>query len=92
MTPPRPKFTPEPRILNEFQVACRLGWATSTFRDRKEGLESKGFPRRDRLLGGWDVAAIEQWLDRRSGVGAPSSGREWLEAVDGAENEPAVSE
>lgn len=91
MTPPRPKFTPEPRILNEFQVACRLGWAQSTFRDRKAALEKKGFPRRDRLLGGWDLAAIEQWLDRRSGVGTSSSGQAWLDAIDGTENEPAVS-
>ncbi len=64
----RPNYVPPPRILSAYQVACRLGKSESWFRDNLPTLAAEGFPSPDALLGGWDVDAIELWLDSRSGI------------------------
>lgn len=70
MTRAKPKYEPSPRIWNLFQVSTRLGWCEATFRQRRKELEGLEFPAHDAILGGWDSDAIEDWLDRRSGLGS----------------------
>lgn len=65
----KPAFIPQPRILTSpHQVAALLGRGEEWFRIRRPKLEAAGFPRFDTLLGGWDGAAIDVWLDRRAGL------------------------
>ncbi len=64
----RPKFTPTPRMWNDYQVASRLGKCESWLANHRPRLEVEGFPPRDALLGGTDADAVETWLDRRSGL------------------------
>lgn len=63
-----PKFVPEPRIWNTFQVCCRLQWSDARFRKNRKWLADNGFPEFDSDLNGWDANAIEHWLDRRAGL------------------------
>ena len=53
-----------------FQVATRLGCCEATFSHHRKELEELGFPAYDAILGGWDSDAIQDWLDRRSGLGS----------------------
>jgi hypothetical protein len=73
MTAPKPRYTPDPRYWNEFQVAARLDKGLQWFQRHKATLEAEGFPRKDSLLGGWDSKAIEMWMDERSGLDLPSN-------------------
>ena len=66
MTLPKPKYVPQPRALNDYQVAALFGRGEGWFRDRRAKLEAAGFPECDELLGGRDGKAIEAWFDRRS--------------------------
>ena len=68
MTRHRPSYAPPPRNLDAFQAACRLGVSERWFKDNLTRLRAEGFPERDKLLGGWDAAAIDLWWDRRSGI------------------------
>ena len=68
MSRTRPKFTPTPRILSDFQTACRINRSESWFGRNRPRLEAEGFPRFDPLLGGTDGDAIDAWLDQRSGL------------------------
>lgn len=82
----KPKYIPEPRVLDTFQVATRLGKSEGTFTRNRQTLEANGFPCRDEFLGGWDADAIERWFDQRSGLqnlSQASSENEWMEAVNG---------
>ena len=86
----KPEFIPTPRILSGFQVACRLGKSEQWFASNHTALENMGFPKKDKLLGGWDAEGIEAWLDKRSGVRDASSEEEqMLEAIRG-QNKPAI--
>ena len=68
MTRARPKFTPIPRMLSPFQLACRLGKCESWLASNRANLEAEGLPKIDPLLGGTDADAVERWLDYRSGI------------------------
>lgn len=57
-----------PRIWSAAAVAKRLGMSPGTFGKRQGELSAAGFPMRDPILQGWDSAAVERWLDRRSGL------------------------
>lgn len=77
MAAPKPRYTPSPRVWNEFQVASRLNHGLEWFRKNRSELEGKdGFPGKDNRLGGWDSKAIELWLDRRSGLDLPANNAE----------------
>lgn len=66
---------PSPRILSsQEQVAALLGKPKAWFRKNRLELEKCGFPHFDRLLDGWDQAAIHSWIDNRSGIKHPSVG------------------
>ncbi len=68
MTRARPKFTPTPRVWNNFQLACRLNKSEPWLKSNRDRLEAEGLPQRDPLLDGTDADAVEVWLDRRSGI------------------------
>ena len=76
MTVRKPSYTPEPRRWNEQQVAAWWGRSVNWFRSNRPILESEGFPLRDPLFGGWDSRAINDWMDRRSGLSKASLGDE----------------
>ncbi len=91
MTRPRPKYTPEPRVLNAFQVACRLGWSEATFSARRPELKAKGFPDHNPFLGGYDAVAVEDWLDLQFGRAKHGAVvNPWDEAVGNGERQNAV--
>jgi hypothetical protein len=50
-------------------LAHYLGHSSSWLRVHYPELRAQGFPRRDDLLDGWDLKAVDEWLDRRSKVG-----------------------
>lgn len=68
MTRPRPKYTPDPRVLGDHNLAVLMGMGDTTLRQRRPRLEAEGFPKFDELLGGTDAAAVHRWLDRRAGL------------------------
>lgn len=84
---PSRSYRPEPRILtSRAQVAALLGRSETWFRDNRARLEAAGFPARDALLGGWDRAAIDRFLDARGGIGTGSPGTNaaadaWIDAA-----------
>jgi predicted DNA-binding transcriptional regulator AlpA len=70
----------EPAVLNTAQVAALMGRKVRWFYVHRAELEKEGFPKRDKLLGGWLRQAVQQWLDKRSGA-VPQS-RPWKGALD----------
>ena len=68
MTRRRPAYVPAPRILTEYQVACRFGRSEGWLRETRTRLEREGFPARDEWLDGTDAEAVELWFDRRAGL------------------------
>ena len=67
MTRPKPTY-PEPRVWSAYQAAARLGMSENKFKKALPGLQAAGFPGADELVGGYDAAAIEKWLDLRSQI------------------------
>ena len=69
MTAHRPRPKRPPRIA---QTAIALaeyldhspGWLSMNM----EKLSAVGFPPRDDLLDGWDLNAVDHWIDQRSGI------------------------
>ena len=89
MTRARPKFTPTPRVWNEFQLACRLGKSQPWLKSNRDRLEAEGFPQPDPRLGGTDADGVESWLDRLSGIanGAlAGAGDPLMEALNDRQN------
>lgn len=63
---------PDPRILSsQKHVAALLGKPEVWFRKNRLKLEESGFPRFDDLLEGWDIDAINLWVDQRSCIKRP---------------------
>ena len=84
MTKAKPKYTPPPRGLDDYQLATRLNWGVSRFKKDRPKLEKEGFPKKDPLLGTTDSEAVERWYDSRSGIKSEDIDRdEWMEALDG---------
>ncbi len=92
MTRARPKYTPTPRILDAYQVACRLNKGEGWFQQHREELYQQDFPKFDPLLCGWDGDAIDIWLDKRAGLADDLPQRDdWSEAIgNGAADEPTI--
>jgi len=68
MTAAKPKYVPEPRILNKYQVAALFGVSTAAFDRRLAEFEEKGFPAKNEFMGGWDAKAVHIWMDLQSGI------------------------
>lgn len=77
-------YLPEPRILSsQHQVATLLDKPQSWFRKNRHELEKNGFPQFDPLLEGWDMNAINLWIDCRSCIERPG-----MIAMPGADQAP----
>ena len=84
MSPPKPKFEPEPRIWSLKQIAAWFGRGLPWLHDRLPRLEAAGFPPHDDLFGGRDADACKAWADARSGLSAPGQDQvdeQWTEAL-----------
>jgi hypothetical protein len=69
MPPHRPRMKRLPRIAQTDEaLATYLDHSAAWLRLHAQKLYAAGFPRRDALVDGWDLNAIDAWLDRRSGI------------------------
>jgi hypothetical protein len=58
----------DPRDVPADKAARRLGLTVAAFEDVKDRLFARGFPRPDPDTGLFDLKAIDDWMDRRSGL------------------------
>jgi hypothetical protein len=72
------------------KAARRLGLTEAEFEDMQGRLFARGFPHPDPDTGNFDLKAIEDWMDRRSGLTKGNTARDAqgllktrLEAWDG---------
>jgi len=71
-TPRRPGRRP-PRIISTVEaLADYLDHSSSWLSARLLKWEALGFPKRDDELDGWDIAAVDLWIDGRSKLLSPS--------------------
>lgn len=49
-------------------VATALGISTATFAKKRDALERDGFPKRDRLTGGWLKSDVRNWCQHRATI------------------------
>jgi len=69
MTGKRPRITRQPRVAQTDEtMGAYLDHSASWLRLHMPRLIAAGFPKRDALLDGWDLNAVDAWLDRRSGM------------------------
>ncbi len=81
----------DPRDVPAEKAARRLGLTLAAFEEVKDRLFARGFPRPDVDTGLFDLKAVEDWMDRRSGLtsnfgprDAGAVARSRLEALSGA--------
>ena len=58
----------DPRDIPADKAARRLGLTVAAFEEVKDRLFARGFPRPDPDTGLFDLKAIDDWMDRRSGL------------------------
>jgi hypothetical protein len=70
----RALLTPRRRVVNDAELAAYLNRSVSWLGQNRHSLEAQGFPRRLPVVGGNDLDAVDQWLDRlHTTVGASTS-------------------
>lgn len=62
------RFIVEPRLIPSTKAARRLHLTLAEFNLKREALYRAGFPQACSVTGHYDIKAIDEWLDRRSGV------------------------
>jgi len=73
----------QPRITKSAEaLAHYIGHSSGWLRVHYPELCAHGFPRRDDLLDGWDLKAVDEWLDRRSKVGDRAAGLASLQRAE----------
>jgi len=60
------------RVLSKYEAASYIGKSPSWMDAHAEELYVQGFPRPLSILLGYDLAAIDQWIDRLGGREAPA--------------------
>jgi hypothetical protein len=60
----RARLALRPRVVTDAELACYLGRSVSWLTQHRFNLEAQGFPRRLPVVGGNDLDAVDQWLDR----------------------------
>lgn len=58
----------DPRDVPAEKAARRLGLTLASFEQIRDRLFARGFPRPDPDTGLFDLKAVEDWMDRRSGL------------------------
>jgi hypothetical protein len=72
MSPPTPnqiRFSVEPRLVPAQKAARRLHLTEAEFNGKLRELMQSGFPHACSITGHYDLKAIDEWIDKRSGVG-----------------------
>jgi hypothetical protein len=70
----RALLTPRRRVVNDAELAAYLNKSVSWLGQNRHTLEAQGFPRRLPVVGGNDLDAVDQWIDRlhhTTGISAP---------------------
>ncbi len=62
------RFRVDPRDVPPIKAARVLGLTQSEFEAALPRLRERGFPSADPDTGNYDLKAIENWMDRRSGL------------------------
>lgn len=62
------RYQVQPRMVSPDKAARRLGLTPAEFREKLPKLISIGMPQACPVTGNFDLAAIDAWLDRRSGL------------------------
>lgn len=57
-----------PRLVSHLKAARRLGMTQGAFQVKLRELIGAGFPRPCPITGNFDLKAIDQWIDLRTGV------------------------
>ena len=70
-----------PRVLNKGETARYLGRSATWLLEHRNDLEKTGFPRPLPLVGGYDKAKVDAWLES-IGVGDTDQGRIKLNGWD----------
>ncbi|MGN8022204.1 hypothetical protein ACTJJ7_15980 [Phyllobacterium sp. 22229] len=76
------RFSIDPRLVPPVKAARRLHLTLAEFEDKRRALEQIGFPEAFPITGFYDLAAIDAWLDRRSGLGNAGQKSVALDAKD----------
>ena len=73
MTSPRKPGRRPPRIVSTTEaLADYLDHSVTWLSTRLPKWEAMGFPKRDDILDGWDIEAVDLWIDGRSNLLSPS--------------------
>lgn len=70
------RFPVDPRDVPTVKAARRMGLTVEEFETVKTRLFTRGFPRPDPDTGLYDLKAIEDWMDRRSGLSTALGARD----------------
>lgn len=73
----------DPRDVPADKAARRLGLTLAGFEDVSARLFARGFPRPDPDTGLFDLEAVEDWMDRRSGLTSGLAARDASAVVKG---------
>jgi hypothetical protein len=73
----------DPRDVPADKAARRLGLTLAVFEEVRDRLHARGFPRPDPDTGLFDLKAIEDWMDRRSGLTSNLAARDASTVVKG---------
>lgn len=69
LSPNQIRFPVEPRLVPAQKAARRLHLTEAEFKEKLYALQRVGFPTACSITGHYDLKAIDEWLDKRSGVG-----------------------
>jgi hypothetical protein len=70
------RFPVAPRDVPAVKAARRLGLTEAEFEAMRDRLYARGFPRPDPDTGRFDLIAIDDWMDRRSGLTKGTAARD----------------
>jgi hypothetical protein len=70
------RFRIDPRDIPAEKAARRLGLSEKSFRALLSNFIKRGFPKPDPDTGLYDLKAIDNWMDKRSGLTGPESVRD----------------
>jgi hypothetical protein len=94
--PSRPdfiRFSVAPRLVPAQKAARRLHLTPKEFEEKMRALRRAGFPAACSVTGHYDLRAIDEWLDRRVGLGgsgnAPASPEAPMQRLGGWKTETA---
>lgn len=62
------RFPIQPRMVPPEKVARRLGVTAAVFAEKRQALESAGFPKAEPVLGNYCLEAVDNWIDLKAGL------------------------